>query len=139
MKNVPTNFKNLKIKVDKLDVDKLVPALVDLSKLCDVVKNDVIQKDAKIKNIEDKIPDITNLATTTTTVNAKINEVKNKILNITDLATTADLTAVENKIRNVSNLVKKKLTTTQKLVKLKMKLLLMMIIINVILLRNLIS
>ena len=107
MKNVPTNFKNLKIKVDKLDVDKLVPALVDLSKLCDVVKNDVIQKDAKIKNIEDKIPDITNLATTTTTLNAKINEVKNKILNITDLATTADLTAVENKIRNVSNLVKK--------------------------------
>ena len=138
MKNVPTNFKNLKIKVDKLDVDKLVPALVDLSKLCDVVKNDVIKRDAKIKNIEDKIPDITNLATTTT-LNAKINEVKNKILNITDLATTADLTAVENKIRNVSNLVKKKLTTTQKLVKLKMKLLLMMIIINVILLRNLIS
>ena len=138
MKNVPTNFKNLKIKVDKLDVDKLVPALVDLSKLCDVVKNDVIKKDAKIKNIEDKIPDITNLATTTT-LNAKINEVKIKILNITDLATTADLTAVENKIRNVSNLVKKKLTTTQKLVKLKMKLLLMMIIINVILLRNLIS
>ena len=138
MKNVTTNLKNLKIKVDKLDVDKLVPALVGLSKLCDVVKNDVIKKDAKIKNIEDKIPDITNLATTTT-LNAKINEVKNKILNITDLATTADLTAVENKIRNVSNLVKKKLTTTQKLVKLKMKLLLMMIIINVILLRNLIS
>ena len=129
MKNVTTNLNNLKIKVDKLDVDKLVPALVGLSKLCDVVKNDVIKKDAKIKNIEDKIPDITNLATTTT-LNAKINEVKNKILNITDLATTADLTAVENKIRNVSNLVKKKLTTTQKLVKLKMKLLLMMIIIN---------
>ena len=99
----------MKIKVDKLDVDKLVPALVDLSKLCDVVKNDVIKKDAynaKIKNIEDKIPDITNLATSTT-LNAKINEVKNKILNITDLATTADLTAVENKIRNVSNLVKR--------------------------------
>ena len=109
LKNVPTNLNNLKIKVDKLDVDKLVPALVDLSKLCDVVKNDVIKKDAynaKIKNIEDKIPDITNLATSTT-LNAKINEVKNKILNITDLATTADLTAVENKIRNVSNLVKK--------------------------------
>ena len=107
MKNVTTNLNNLKIKVDRLDVDKIVPALVDLSKLCDVVKNDVIKKDAKIKNIEDKIPDITNLATTTTTLNAKINEVKNKILNITDLATTADLTAVENKIPNVSNLVKK--------------------------------
>ena len=60
----------------------------------------------KIKNIEDKIPDITNLATNTT-LNAKINEVKNKIPNITNLATTTALTAVENKIPNVSNLVKK--------------------------------
>ena len=31
MKNVPTNLSNLKSKVDKLDVDKLVPAPVDLS------------------------------------------------------------------------------------------------------------
>ena len=40
---------------------------VDLSKLSNVVKNIVIKKDvynAKIKNTEDKIPDITNLATT---------------------------------------------------------------------------
>ena len=66
LKNVPTNLSNLKSKVDKLDVDKLVPVPVDLSKLSDVVKNDVVKKDvynAKIKNIEDKIPDITNLAT----------------------------------------------------------------------------
>ena len=69
LKNVPTNLSNLKSKVDKLDVDKLVPVPVDLSKLSDVVKNDVVKKDvynAKIKNIEDKIPDITNLATNTT-------------------------------------------------------------------------
>ena len=33
------------------------------------------QNNAKEKNIEDKIPDITNLATKTT-LNAKINEVK---------------------------------------------------------------
>ena len=81
LKNVPSNLSNLKSKVDKLDVDKLVPVPVDLSKLSDVVKNDVIKKDlynAKIKNIEDKIPDITNLATNTT-LNAKINEVKNLI------------------------------------------------------------
>ena len=51
----------------------------------------------KIKNIEDEIPDITNLATKTT-LNAKINKVKNKIPNITNLATTTALTAVENKI-----------------------------------------
>ena len=56
------------------------------------------------KNIEDKIPDITNLATNTT-LNTKINEVKVKIPNITNLATTIALTAVENKILNVSNLV----------------------------------
>ena len=66
LKNVPTNLSNLKSKVDKLDVHKLVPVPFDLSKLSDVVKNDVIKKDvynAKIKNIEDKIHDITNLAT----------------------------------------------------------------------------
>ena len=36
---------------------------------------------AKIKNIEDKIPHITNLVTNTT-LNAEINEFKNKIPNI---------------------------------------------------------
>ena len=36
-----------------------------------------------------------------------MNEVKNEISNITDLATTTALTAVEDKILNVSNLVKK--------------------------------
>ena len=67
-----SNFNTLKIKVDKLDVDKLLPVSVDLSKLSDVVENDVYK--AKIKNIEDKIPDITNLATNST-LNSKINQV----------------------------------------------------------------
>ena len=40
---------------------------------------------AKIKDIEDKIPGITNLATNTA-LNAKINEVKNGIPSITNLA-----------------------------------------------------
>ena len=56
LENVSGNLSNLKSKKDKLDVDKLVPVAVDLSKLSDVVKNDVIKKDAynaKIKNIED--------------------------------------------------------------------------------------
>ena len=44
---------------------------------------------------------------TKTTLNAKINEVKTEIPSITHLATTTVLTAVENKIPNVSNLVKK--------------------------------
>ena len=72
-------------KVDILDVDKLVPVPVDLSKLSDVVKNDVVKKDVsnvQIKSIEDKMPDITNLAINTT-INAKINEVKGEIPSIT--------------------------------------------------------
>ena len=36
-----TNLANLKAEVDKLDIDKLVPVPVDISKLSDVVKKDV--------------------------------------------------------------------------------------------------
>ena len=46
----------MKSKVDKVDVDKLPPATVGLSKLSDVVKSDVVKRDvynAKIKNIID--------------------------------------------------------------------------------------
>ena len=63
MKNVPTNSRHLKSKIETLDVDKLVPVFVDLSKLSDVVKNDVVRNDAynaQIKNIEDKMLDIIN-------------------------------------------------------------------------------
>ena len=41
-----TNLADLKTKVDKLDIDKLVPFSVDLSKLSDAVRNDVVKKDA---------------------------------------------------------------------------------------------
>ena len=39
-----TNLANLKTEVDKLDIDKLVPVPVDLNKLSDLVKNDVVEK-----------------------------------------------------------------------------------------------
>ena len=39
-----SNLAGLKTEVDKLDIDKLVPVPVDLSKLSDVVKNDVVKK-----------------------------------------------------------------------------------------------
>ena len=58
-------------------------------------KNDVVKKDvynAKIKNIEDKIPDITNLATNAS-LNAKIYEVKGEIPSTTNFATNASLNA----------------------------------------------
>ena len=53
-----TNLASLKTKVDKLDIDTLLPVSVDLSKLSDVVKNDVVKKAvydnlaAKVKNID---------------------------------------------------------------------------------------
>ena len=39
-----TNLASLKTEVDKLDIDKLAPVSVDLSKLSDAVKNDVVSK-----------------------------------------------------------------------------------------------
>ena len=62
-------------------------------------------RNAKIKNIEDKIPDFTNLAISAS-LNAKINEFKGEIPKITNFATTAALTTVENKIPNFSGLVR---------------------------------
>ena len=62
----------------------------------------------KIKNIEDKTPSITNLATNAT-LDAKINEVKDKMRSINKLDTTIAPTAFENKIPNLSDLVKKRL------------------------------
>ena len=39
-----TNVANLKTEVDKLDINKLVPVPTDLSKLSNIVKNDVVKK-----------------------------------------------------------------------------------------------
>ena len=53
-----TNLASLKTEVDKLDIDKLAPVPVDLGKLIDVVKNDVVKKavynelTAKVNNID---------------------------------------------------------------------------------------
>ena len=82
-----------------------------------------------------KIPDITNVAIKTS-LNPKINEVKGEISNITNVGTASALAFVENKIPSVSNLVQK-LTITQKLMKLKRKLLTIMMI-NVLLLQTLV-
>ena len=140
LKNVPTNLTNLKSKVDKLDVDKLIPVPVNLSKLSDAVKNDVVKKDvynSKIKNIEDKIPVITNLAIKTT-LDAKINEIKGEIPNITNLVTTSTLTAAKNKIPSVRKLFKKPNCNT-KVNEIEKRKLLIKIMINLLLLNNLVS
>ena len=121
-----TNLANLKTEVDKLDIDKLAPVPVDLRKLSDVVKNDVVKKTvydklvAKVDNIdtsnfvlktkyqtdkaelENKILDVSNLVKKT-----KLTELENKIPDLSNLATKTALTAVASKIPSVSNFVKK--------------------------------
>ena len=72
-KNV--DLASLKSNVDKLDVDKLAPVLVDLSKLSDLAKKDVVTKgvhNGQNKNMDDKIAHITKLATNAS-FNAKTN------------------------------------------------------------------
>ena len=119
-----TNLANLKTEVDKLDFDKLTPVPTDLSKLSNVVKNDVVKKDVydklvtKVNNIdtsgfvlktkydtdkselENKIPDTSGLVKKTD-YNTKITEIEGKIPDISNLATKITLTTVENKIPNI--------------------------------------
>ena len=61
----------------------------------------------KISEIEDKIPDISNLATKTA-----LTTVEKNIPGTTTLATKTDLTAVENKIPDTSNVATKTTLTT---------------------------
>ena len=134
-----TNLANLKTEVDKLDIAKLTPVPDDLANLRNIVKNDVVKKteydklvekvdnidttrfvlkttydidkqdlEKKISDAEKKIPNRNNLAKKTD-LNAKITEIESKIPSITCLATSSALTAVENKIPDVSGLVKKQI------------------------------
>ena len=98
---------------------KKVPVSVDLSKLRDVVKNDVVKKAAYSQK---------------TDYNTKMTEIEKNIPSINGFATNAALTAVEDKISNTSNLVKKasydiKITEIEKT-------LLIMIMINMLLPQN---
>ena len=51
------NLASLKTEVDKLDIDKLAPVPVDLSKLSDVAKNDVV-KNTEYDKLVTKVDDI---------------------------------------------------------------------------------
>ena len=97
-----SDLANLKAEIDKIDVDKLKTVLVDLSKLSDVVNNDVVKKtvfnklDAKVNvidtsgfvlktkhdkdksNLEKKIPNISGLVKKTD-YDAKITRIEGKI------------------------------------------------------------
>ena len=98
-----TNLANLKSELDKLDIDKLVAVPTDLSKLSNVVTNDVVKKDVynklvtKVYNIdtsgfvlktkydtgeselESKIPDTSGLVKKTD-YKTKITEIEGKFL-----------------------------------------------------------
>ena len=134
-----TNLANLRTDVDKLDIDKLVPVPFDLSKLSNVVTNDVVKKDVYDKlvtnvnaiplndidtsrfvlktkydrdksELENKVPDTSGLVEKTG-YNTKIAKIGGKIPDISNLATKNPLTIVENKIPSVSNLATKKALT----------------------------
>ena len=81
-----TNLANLKTAVDKLDIHKLAPVPVDLSKLGDVVKNHAVKKTVHDKLVEK----IDNIDTSDFVLKAKYNTGK---------------TELENKIPDTSGLV----------------------------------
>ena len=123
-----TNLANLKTEVDKLDIDKLKPLPDDVSKLSNVVTNEVVKKTvynklvAKVNNIdtsdfllktkystdktelENRIPDTSGFVKKTN-YNTLITEFENKIPDISNSATKTALNTVENKIPSISNLV----------------------------------
>ena len=83
-----TNLASVKNEVDKLDIDKLAPVPVDLSKLSDVVKNDVVKK-----VVYDK------LAATVSNIDTSDFVLKTKY--------QPDKTELEKKIPNVKHFVKR--------------------------------
>ena len=82
------NLASLKSEADKLGVEKLVPVPVYLSKLSDVIENDVVKK-----TVCDKLV-------------AKVNSVDTSAFVLKTKCDT-DKTELEKKIRDTSGLVKK--------------------------------
>ena len=111
-----SNLASLKTEVGKLDIDKLVPAPVDLSKLTDVAKNDVVKKDvydklvAKIDNID------TSGFALKTKYDTDKSELENKIADTSSLVKKTDydskISERDGKIHDDSNLVTKTALTT---------------------------
>ena len=90
-----TNLASLKTEKDKIDVDKLKNVPVDLAKLSNVVKNDVVKKTEYNKLVE-KVDNIdTTKFALKTTYDTDISDIGQKISD------------AEEKIPNISGLVKK--------------------------------
>ena len=102
-----TNLANLKIEVDILNIEKLVPIPADLSKLRNVVKNYIVKK-VDYNKFVTKVNDIdTSDFVLKTNYNIKITELENKIPDASDLVKKNDcntkITELENKIDDISN------------------------------------
>ena len=93
-----TEYNKLVTKVNGIDTTNFV--------LKTKYERDGSDFEDKINMVDKKIPDVSDLVKKTN-FNAKIIEVEGKIPNITGLATSSALTAVENKILDVSSLFKK--------------------------------
>ena len=98
---------SLKTEVDKLDIDKLAPVPLDLSKLSDVVKNDFVKKAAYDK----LVTKVNNIDTSEFVLKTKYQidkaELEKKIPDVTDFIKKIKLTELESKIPDVSSLAKK--------------------------------
>ena len=70
------NLARLKTEVENLDIDKLAPVSVDLSKLCDVVTNDIV----KIVVYDKLVEKVNKIDTSEFVSKTKYAELEKKIL-----------------------------------------------------------
>ena len=102
MKLLKKLFDKLVAKVNNIDTSRFV-----LKNKYSTYKSNL---EKKISDADKKIPDISGLVKNLvkkTDYNAKISEIKSKIPSISGLVSNVALTAVENKLPDVSQLVKK--------------------------------
>ena len=87
---------NLKTEVDKLDIDKLKPLPTDLSKLSNVVKNDIVKK----TNYDKLVTKVDNTDTSGFVLKTKYD---------------TDKSEIENKIPDTGGIVKRLITIPKSL------------------------
>ena len=110
------SLNSLKTEVDKLDIDKLTPVPIDLGKLSNVVKSDVVKK-TEYDKLVTKVDNFdtagfvlkTTYDTDKSDLEKRISDADKKIPDTSDLAKkkvdlNAKIIEVENKIPNITGL-----------------------------------
>ena len=127
---IKSDLASLKAAVDKIDVDQQKTVPDDLSKLRNVVDNDVVKKtvhekvDTKLNAIDAKVPNTTGLVSKTQCSSLKRNFEKKKIEDVNEnIPNTsglvkktdynAQITEIENKILDITNLAIKATRNTK--------------------------